>query len=63
MIVTIPSNIAIYNIGSTLGKGDKLVFANGGDRTNQSTPNINYITITWIEFEFGVGGEKQDEFK
>ena len=54
------ANLAIYNIGSTLGKGDKLVFANGGDRTNQSTPEYKlYNNYPWIEFEFGVGGENK----
>jgi cytidyltransferase-like protein len=54
------ANLAIYKVGSTLGKGDKVIFANGGDRTNQSTPEYKlYNNYPWIEFEFGVGGENK----
>jgi len=36
--------------------GDKIVFANGGDRTAENTPEMP-VNDTNIEFVFGVGGE------
>ena len=52
------ANLAIYKVGSTLDKGDKVIFANGGDRTDESTPEYKlYNNYPWVEFEFGVGGE------
>lgn len=36
----------------------KIVFANGGDRINNNTPElINYVNNKRIEFKFGVGGK------
>lgn len=38
----------------------KLVFANGGDRTNNTTPEFEtYSKTPWVEFAFGVGGENK----
>lgn len=36
--------------------GDKIIFANGGDRTQENIPEMD-INDTNIEFIFGVGGE------
>jgi D-beta-D-heptose 7-phosphate kinase/D-beta-D-heptose 1-phosphate adenosyltransferase len=49
---------AIMQVLSTKSSDYKLVFANGGDRTNTTTPEYD----TWgnhpdVEFAFGVGGE------
>ena len=48
---------AIFNLMSTTGNS-KIIFANGGDRTNTTTPEYE----TWgdhpdVEFAFGVGGK------
>jgi cytidyltransferase-like protein len=38
----------------------KLVFANGGDRSNTTTPEYKtYGNTPWVRFEFGVGGENK----
>lgn len=38
----------------------KLIFANGGDRSNTNTPEYNtYSKTPWVKFEFGVGGENK----
>tara|TARA_B100000780_G_scaffold273198_1_gene236441 strand:+ start:2017 stop:2796 length:780 start_codon:yes stop_codon:yes gene_type:complete len=38
--------------------GSKLIFANGGDRTAETTPEFNaYRSYPHIEFAYGVGGE------
>ena len=35
----------------------KIIFANGGDRTNTNTPEYNtYGKMPWVEFKWGVGG-------
>jgi len=50
---------AIYKC-LTRWPNDKLVFANGGDRTNTSTPEYKiYGNMPWVRFEFGVGGENK----
>lgn len=41
-----------------LFQSDKVIFANGGDRTNTTTPEYEmYNDDSTIEFAFGVGGE------
>jgi len=48
---------AIFHTLSTHGK-IKLIFANGGDRTNTTTPEYKtYGDHPKVEFAFGVGGE------
>lgn len=48
---------AIYKVLATHGSGAKVVFANGGDRTNISTPEYKtYGDMPYVRFEFGVGG-------
>jgi mannose-6-phosphate isomerase-like protein (cupin superfamily) len=54
------ANHAIYKVGSTLEKDDKLIFANGGDRSQAWTPEYRlYNNYPWVEFEFGVGGDNK----
>lgn len=54
------ANHAIYKVGSTLEKDDKLIFANGGDRSQAWTPEYRlYNNYPWVEFEFGVGGDSK----
>lgn len=49
---------AIYKLKATNGYGKKIVFANGGDRTNTTTPEYKiYGNDPQVEFVFGVGGE------
>jgi len=51
---------AIGLVLSTKSAKWKLVFANGGDRTNTTTPEYKlYGDHTDIEFAFGVGGENK----
>ena len=40
------------------GKDVKIFFGNGGDRTNKTTPEINYCKSNNIEMLWGVGGGK-----
>jgi len=48
---------AIYRTMATHGD-IKVIFANGGDRTNTTTPEYKtYGDISNVEFTFGVGGE------
>ena len=47
------ANHAIFQVLSTKGSQTKVVFANGGDRTNKNIPEM---TFTNVEFVFGVGG-------
>ena len=51
------ANAAIYKLlSSTLDV--KVIFANGGDRTNTNTPEFNiYGKDSRVEFAWGVGGE------
>ena len=47
---------AIFNLMSTTGNS-KIIFANGGDRTNTTTPEYEkYGDHPDVEFVFGVGG-------
>jgi len=49
---------AIMQILQTKGSSWKLIFANGGDRTNTTTPEYaTYRQHTDVEFAFGVGGK------
>jgi len=43
--------IALY-----MFRGDKIIFANGGDRTSENIPEMK-IKDSRLSFEFGVGGE------
>jgi cytidyltransferase-like protein len=45
---------AIFQILSTKLRKDKVIFANGGDRTPENIPEMLYDEV---EFAFGVGGE------
>jgi len=49
---------AIYKTMATNGMYDKIIFANGGDRTNTTTPEYEiYHDFAKVEFAWGVGGE------
>ena len=49
---------AIFHTMSTHGSGTKVIFANGGDRTNTTTPEYKtYSSYPHVDFVFGVGGE------
>ena len=49
---------AIYKTLATNASGTKIIFANGGDRTNKNIPEIKtYGKTPWVEFAFGVGGK------
>ena len=51
---------AIFHTLSTHGTGTKLIFANGGDRTNTTTPEYKvYGEMPYVDFAFGVGGENK----
>jgi len=51
---------AIFHTLSTHGSGTKVIFANGGDRTNTNTPEYaTYGDTPWVDFVFGVGGENK----
>ena len=40
--------------------GDKVIFANGGDRNDTTTPEYKlYSNYPWVQFEFGIGGENK----
>jgi len=39
----------------------KIIFANGGDRTNENIPEMDlFMDEEWIDFEFNVGGSKSN---
>jgi len=49
---------AIYQVLATKGSRWKVVFANGGDRTNKNTLEYTmYNNHPEVEFAFGIGGE------
>jgi len=49
---------AIFKVLSTTPSGTKIIFANGGDRTNTTTPEYEtYGDMNYVEFVWGVGGE------
>ena len=48
---------AIFKTLSTHSSGTKVIFANGGDRTDTTTPEYKtYGETSWVDFRFGVGG-------
>ena len=55
------ANLAIYKCLQQYPEC-KIIFANGGDRTNTNTPEYNtYGKMPWVEFKWGVGGtDKQN---
>ena len=55
------ANLAIYKCLQQYPEC-KIIFANGGDRTNTTTPEYNtYGKMPWVEFKWGVGGtDKQN---
>jgi cytidyltransferase-like protein len=51
---------AIFQTLSTHGSGSKVIFANGGDRTDFTTPEYKiYGSMPYVDFAFGVGGENK----
>ena len=49
---------AIFKTKSLVDMDTKIIFANGGDRTNQNIPElVIYGDDPQVEFRFGVGGE------
>ena len=51
---------AIYKTLATHGSGTKVIFANGGDRTDANIPEMNtYGDLPYCDFVFGVGGENK----
>ena len=51
---------AIFQTLSTHKPGSKVIFANGGDRTNTTTPEYKtYGSMPYVDFAFGVGGENK----
>jgi cytidyltransferase-like protein len=51
---------AIIQVLTTKGSNWKVVFANGGDRTNTTTPEYTtYGDRSDVEFAFGIGGENK----
>ena len=51
---------AIFQTLSTHGSGSKVIFANGGDRTNTTTPEYKaYGSMPYVDFAFGIGGENK----
>ena len=49
---------AIFQLQSTTGTSTNIIFANGGDRTDFTTPEYKiYGDLPRIEFAFGIGGE------
>ena len=51
---------AIFQLISTHPSSTKVVFANGGDRTDFTTPEYKvYGDLGYVDFKFGVGGENK----
>ena len=51
---------AIYKTLATHGSGTKVIFANGGDRTDANIPEMTtYGDLPYCDFVFGVGGENK----
>ncbi len=48
----------ISNIYKEFGSSHHIYFANGGDRTNNTTPEVDYCNKNNIEMLWGIGGEK-----
>ena len=54
------ANKAIGQVATMITGDDVMVFANGGDRTDTTTPEYEvYGNYRWCEFAFGVGGENK----
>ena len=54
------ANKAIGQVATMIASGDIIIFANGGDRTDTTTPEYEvYGNYRWCEFAFGVGGENK----
>ena len=48
---------AIYRLLSKIPSGDKVIFANGGDRNQNNTPEFKtYGQMPWVDFVHDVGG-------
>ena len=52
-------NTAIDAINVCLKRYKKIVFMNGGDRTNKNIPELNKFKSQEVEFRFGIGGNKK----
>ncbi len=52
-------NTAIDAINICLTRYKKVVFMNGGDRTNENIPELNKFDSKDVEFRFGIGGNKK----
>ena len=49
---------AIFKLKSTSGYGKTIIFANGGDRGKDNTPEVNiYGEDPTVIFEYGIGGD------
>ena len=54
------ANKAIGQVATMITGDDVMIFANGGDRTDTTTPEYKvYGNYRWCEFAFGVGGENK----
>jgi D-beta-D-heptose 7-phosphate kinase/D-beta-D-heptose 1-phosphate adenosyltransferase len=54
------ANKAIGQVATMISGDDIMIFANGGDRTNTTTPEYEvYGGYRWCEFAFGVGGSNK----
>src|SRR5210317_148474 len=54
------ANKAIGQVATMITGDDIMIFANGGDRTDTTTPEYEvYGSYRWCEFAFGVGGENK----
>lgn len=52
---------AIYKLLSRIPSGDKVIFANGGDRNQNNIPEFKtYGKMPWVEFVHDVGGSKKN---
>ena len=49
---------AIFKLMSTVGNGQQIIFANGGDRTNTNTPEKKMCEKLGIKMLWNVGGGK-----
>ena len=48
----------IANVYKKFGSTHRICFGNGGDRTNDTTPEVNYCKENDIEMLWEIGGEK-----
>ena len=54
------ANKAIGQVATMIAGDDIMIFANGGDRTDTTTPEYEvYGSYRWCEFAFGVGGSNK----